>query len=110
MNKITIVLLLVSVLGFGQRKTQERRQHELDVKRGLVKETESEKIKDSINYPVKFCLIVATGKMLSNKVDISIDYGQNRSFFENTVVRDEHGKVINFNSVVDALNYMNSLG
>ena len=54
--------------------------------------------------------MLATGKFLSNEVDIRIDYGQDSSFFEETRIRDEYGKPITFNSVVDALNYMESIG
>jgi len=62
----------------------------------------------------EYCMILATQKFLSTKVKISIDFGQEVSFWKNTVraqtLKDEKGKAISFNSVIDALNYMSSKG
>jgi len=60
----------------------------------------------------KYCEIIATGRLLSRKVTIDIDYGEERKFFsfKDSRVKDELGKVQKFNSVVDALNYIGSLG
>ncbi len=58
-----------------------------------------------------YCEIVGHSKMFSSKVSISIDYGQETSYFsmpEKLV--DKNGKKIEFNSMVDALNYMSELG
>lgn len=61
-----------------------------------------------------YCEVVATQKFMSNKIIISLDFGQEqqkKSFWgdgENLV--DENGKAIVFNSVVDALNYMGVFG
>lgn len=58
-----------------------------------------------------YCELLGTQKFLSTKVNVSIDYGQSKSFFEDTRIRDEEsGKVKNFNSMVDALNYMGEKG
>ena len=54
--------------------------------------------------------IVGESRFLSNKVTVSIDYGQATSFFENTKVRNEDGSNRKFNSMVDAMNYMGALG
>lgn len=58
-----------------------------------------------------YCELVGTGKLFSNKVNVVIDYGQERKFFQGgTVIEEEGGGVKDFNSMVDALNYMGSKG
>ena len=106
MRKITLLFILISVSSFAQKKTKEERQAEIDNRKKAVKY----EARDSLNYPTKYCLLLATGKFLSNEVDIRIDYGQDSSFFEDTRIRDKNGKTIFFNSVMDALNYMESIG
>jgi hypothetical protein len=106
MKKIILFLIFFNVSAFGQVKSKEERQAIIDKKKALAKYEP----RDSLNYPTKFCLLMATGKFLSKEVDISIDYGQDSSLFEDTRIRDKNGKIINFNSVIDALNYMESLG
>ncbi len=60
----------------------------------------------------KYCELIATAKMFSNKVTIEVDFGQEKKFFDfkDARVKDDLGKAKNFNSVVDALNYLGSLG
>ena len=60
----------------------------------------------------QYCMIIATAKLFSTKVNISVDFGQETSFWHgrDERIKDETGKVINFNSVIDALNYMSSQG
>jgi hypothetical protein len=55
-----------------------------------------------------YCEIVGTQKLMSTKLIIQVDYGEERKAFQgNKVIIDEAtGKVQNFNSMVDALNYM----
>lgn len=55
-----------------------------------------------------YCELVGTSKMLSAKVNVQIDFGQN-PYKDNRIV-DENGKTKTFNSMVDAMNYMGSLG
>ena len=58
-------------------------------------------------------MVIATGKLFSNKVSIQVDFGQETSWWKGThgdVIKDETGKIVNFNSVIDALNYMASQG
>lgn len=61
-----------------------------------------------------YCLVVGYEKFLSNKVTITIDYGQYVGFFENSrssmKIVDEDGNKIKFNSIVDACNYLASMG
>lgn len=57
-----------------------------------------------------YCQLVGTQKFLSMQETVSIDYGQERGFFQDNRMRDETGKVQTFNSMVDALNYMGTMG
>jgi len=57
--------------------------------------------------------IVGTERMLSTKVDVVIDYGQETKFFNpdnNRIMDDATGKPKKFNSMVDAMNLMGTLG
>ena len=55
----------------------------------------------------EYCMILATSKLLSTKLTIQVDFGQEWSFWKDKrSLKDETGKRIVFNSVIDALNYM----
>ncbi|SHK46397.1 hypothetical protein [Hymenobacter psychrotolerans] len=43
-------------------------------------------------------------------MNISIDYGQQQKFFSRNLFRDSEGRPVEFNSVIDALNWLNSQG
>ena len=61
------------------------------------------------NY--EYCQIVGTtANLLGTKLNIAIDFGQERKFGEDIRLKGEDGKTIKFNSMIDALNYMGSLG
>lgn len=105
-QKLLFIILLLSTLSYSQKKSQAERQAILDAKKEMAKIEPREKL----NYQTKYCLLLATGKLFTNDVDIRIDYGQDATFFEDTKIRDENGRIIKFNSVMDALNYMDSLG
>lgn len=60
-----------------------------------------------------YCQIVGTQKFLNpNKVTVEVDYGQKRKWFsmQDSRIRDEEGEIKDFNSMVDALNYLGSRG
>jgi len=61
---------------------------------------------------VEYIQIVGTSKLLSNKVTIEIDFGQENKFWsaKDTQVKDENGKLVVFNSMIDALNFMGKNG
>lgn len=69
---------------------------------------------DTTNLKPKeqYCMVLATARMLSTKVNITVDFGQETKLFafKDQRMKDEEGKVINFNSVIDALNYMATQG
>ena len=59
----------------------------------------------------QYCRLVAISRLFSNKVNIDVDFGDERKFFTDTRMRDdETGRVKKFNTVVDALNYLGSQG
>lgn len=58
----------------------------------------------------EYCQIVGTSKLFSRKVNIEIDYGQQQTFFQNAMLKDEKNKNVSFNSMIDVLNYMGGFG
>jgi hypothetical protein len=61
--------------------------------------------KDSVIY----CDIIGITRGYSNKTSIRIDFGKFQSILENSILKDSNGKPIEFNSTIDALNYMTKL-
>ena len=58
----------------------------------------------------QYCDVVATPRLLSNKVTIDINYGEEKSIWKDTRLKTDEGKLKKFNTVVDALNYMGKDG
>jgi hypothetical protein len=56
----------------------------------------------------EYVQIVGTTRFMSLKLTININYGQEPD--EESKVRDENGKKVIFNSMVDALNFMTKYG
>lgn len=64
---------------------------------------------DTVKY--EYCELLGFEKFLSNKVTISVDFGQERKFWKDPRMKDEQtGKLKVFNSMVDGLNYMGENG
>jgi len=57
-----------------------------------------------------YCKISEQKRFLSDKINIILDFGQETRFFHDSRFKDESGKLIKFNSVVDALNFMSEDG
>jgi len=58
-----------------------------------------------------YCELIGTPNLLSQKITIYVDYGKETELFQDTRMKDEQtGKVKSFNSMVDALNYMENNG
>ena len=58
---------------------------------------------------VEYVQILGTSKLMSTKLIIEIDFGQRTKFFsvgKETILKDETGKALDFNSMIDALNFM----
>lgn len=62
------------------------------------------------NESYMYCQIVGTAKLLSNKVNVEIDFGQAKGFWSDNRLRGEDGKPMTFNSMVDAMNWMGADG
>ena len=61
---------------------------------------------------VDYIQILGTPKYLSNNVTIEIDFGQENKFWsaKEIQVKDENAKLVNFNSMIDALNFFSKNG
>lgn len=58
-----------------------------------------------------YCELVGTQKFFSSDVVVAVDYGLINSYYgDNIIIDKETGKAQTFNSMVDALNYMGSMG
>ena len=57
-----------------------------------------------------YCELVGTQRLLSTKVTVEVDFGQQSKFFSDNRLVDEKGQVVVFNSMVDAMNHMGELG
>ena len=60
-----------------------------------------------------YCELVGTGKLFSTKVNVTVDFGQETSYWRQDADQylvDEKGNKIKFNSMVDAMNYMGRRG
>lgn len=58
----------------------------------------------------QYCEVIATPRAFSNKVTIDVNYGEERSLWKDTRLKNDEGKLKKFNSVIDALNYMGKDG
>ena len=75
----------------------------LFINSSLFAQTDSSKIE-------QYCQVIATPRLLSNKVTIDIDFGEEKSFWADTRLRSYDGKLKKFNTVIDALNFMGREG
>jgi hypothetical protein len=59
-----------------------------------------------------YCLILGTKVLLKNKVTVQIDFGQGINNWrpKQSLLTDANGKKVQFNSMIDALNFMASKG
>ena len=62
----------------------------------------------------QYIQIVGTAKVLSSKVTINIDFGQSTKLFGSSkkqfAILDKENKKVEFNSMIDALNFMTKNG
>lgn len=61
---------------------------------------------------VQYIQIVGTSKLLTTNVTINIDFGQENRVFNrrDTQIKGADGKLLSFNSMIDALNFMSANG
>ena len=57
---------------------------------------------------LEYIQIVGTTKILSNKLNIELDFGQHNNIWKtsDSELKDSNGKKVVFNSMIDALNFM----
>ena len=58
----------------------------------------------------QYCQIIATPRLVSNKVTIDIDFGEEKSIWKDNRLKTYDGKLKKFNTVIDALNFMGKDG
>ena len=58
----------------------------------------------------QYCQLIATPRLLSNKVTINIDFGEEKSFWSENRLKNYDGKLKKFNTIIDALNFMGKEG
>ncbi|MEA5459142.1 hypothetical protein VB796_08845 [Arcicella sp. LKC2W] len=64
-----------------------------------------------MDRPVEeYAMLIIEPRLMSNKVTISVDYGEKRGIFERDMIKDENGRIVKFNTAIDAMNWMSSQG
>jgi hypothetical protein len=58
----------------------------------------------------QYCRLTVEPRALSNKVNIDVDFGEERKGLRGKLLKDEEGKIRKFNGVIDAFNYMGRQG
>ncbi len=58
----------------------------------------------------QYCQLIATRGLLSNKVTIDIDYGEEKDFWRGKWLAGSDGKIKKFNTIIDAFNYVGLAG
>ncbi len=58
----------------------------------------------------QYCQVIATPRILSNKVTIDLDFGEVKSIWRDNRLKNDEGEITKFNTVIDALNYMGRQG
>lgn len=58
----------------------------------------------------QYCQLIATQRLLSNKVTIDIDFGEEKGFWRDTRLKTYDGNIKKFNTIIDAMNYMGKDG
>ncbi len=58
----------------------------------------------------QYCQVIATPVLFSNRVTISIDFGEQKSYLKDNRLKTYDGKLEKFNSIIDALNFMGREG
>jgi hypothetical protein len=58
----------------------------------------------------EYCEMTTTKRSFSNKVNVEFDFGEGKKFGKDNPLKDETGKVKNFDNVVDAMNYLGARG
>ncbi len=54
----------------------------------------------------QYCQVIVTPRLLSNKVTIDIDFGEEKSYWADNRIKSYDGRLRKFNTVIDAMNFM----
>ena len=54
----------------------------------------------------QYCQVIATPRLLSNKVTIDIDFGEEKNFWRDTRLKTEGGRIKKFNSSSPAIAFL----
>ncbi len=54
----------------------------------------------------EYCMLFVSAKLFGKKINVNVDFGQEMPLLGNEKLRDGNGNVLNFNSIIAALNYM----
>ena len=57
-----------------------------------------------------YCELLGTQKLMSTKCIVQVDFGQGKTTWGRSVLVDENGKSLVFNSMIDAMNHMGRFG
>lgn len=78
----------------------------------LPAQEQLEKKKDYGNQTEEYCTVYAVGKEFSTKWKVEVDFGQKFewSLRNKDLLRGPDGKMMKFDSPVDAINYLNASG
>ena len=58
----------------------------------------------------QYCQLIVMQRLLSNKVTIDLDFGEEKSFWNDARLKTADGKIKKFNTVIDGMNYMGTAG
>ncbi len=58
----------------------------------------------------QYCQVIVKPRLLSHKVTIDLDFGEEKKFWNDTRLRNEVGELRKFNTVIDAMNFMGRSG
>ena len=64
---------------------------------------------DSIKVE-QYCQLIATPRLFSNKVTVDIDFGEEKSIWNDERLKTYDGRIRKFNTIIDALNFMGKQG
>ncbi len=124
---IIIFLLVVPTISFAQEKKEKKEFNDdmyghsrverkpMDTRSAVEQALRHYELDSINNKPVYiYAQLLGTGKFLSSKVSVEVDFGQETGYFNwkdsNRIVDPKTGKPVEFNSMVDAMNYMGALG
>jgi len=62
------------------------------------------------DFKTEYIELMGESRFMSNNVTISVDYGQERKYFKNQIIKDEIGHVVIFNGMIAGMNFFTKYG